>query len=187
MFKLFQLSILWRASISNEEIFAGVKLGPHEETIRNMILNNDPGRPYEYGCALYSSEGTKSLETIIWPPRRFRFAGLICYQFFFFGFEWIYIVSKRLTKIPRVESISEDGILEIFITPISREEFINCLKNREFTQIKQDIIEMERLNLVGLNPIIYIGVNQPNLKVIGIPRYDRLKRTIKDFQTQVGD
>jgi hypothetical protein len=130
LFKLFQLSILWRASISKDEMFADVFLGPYEEIIRNMILNNNPGKPYEFGCTLYSSEGTKSLKTLIWPPRRFRFAGITCYHFLIFGFEWIYIISKRFTKLPLMESLREDGSLEIFITPITREEFETELHDR---------------------------------------------------------
>ena len=36
-FKLFLLSILWRASISKRDFFSSVSLGPHEEIIRQMI------------------------------------------------------------------------------------------------------------------------------------------------------
>src|SRR5215208_423205 len=36
--KLFQLSILWRASVSQEKMFGQVDLGPrHEERIRSML------------------------------------------------------------------------------------------------------------------------------------------------------
>ena len=41
-FKLFLLSILWRASISKREFFRDVALGPYEEQVRQMILGGDP-------------------------------------------------------------------------------------------------------------------------------------------------
>ncbi len=41
-FKLFLLSILWKASISTRDIFREVNLGPYEDVIREMILNGDP-------------------------------------------------------------------------------------------------------------------------------------------------
>lgn len=41
-FKLFLLSILWKASISSRPFFKEVNLGPYEETIRQMILSGDP-------------------------------------------------------------------------------------------------------------------------------------------------
>jgi hypothetical protein len=40
-FKLFLLSILWKASISSRPFFKEVNLGPYEETIRKMILSGD--------------------------------------------------------------------------------------------------------------------------------------------------
>ena len=41
-FKLFLLSIVWRASISSRPFFREVNLGPYEETIRQMIISGDP-------------------------------------------------------------------------------------------------------------------------------------------------
>src|SRR5205807_8245068 len=53
-FKLFHLSILWRASVATREEFRDVKLGPqHEDAIRRMLLAGDPGPADRYrltGC-----------------------------------------------------------------------------------------------------------------------------------------
>ena len=54
MFKLFLLSILWRASISTLPIFKNVNLGIHEQVIRHKILNNNPGSAAEYPCAIFT-------------------------------------------------------------------------------------------------------------------------------------
>jgi len=53
-FKLFLLSILWRASISNLPIFRNVILGQHEQVIRGKILSNNPGSSVEYPCAIFT-------------------------------------------------------------------------------------------------------------------------------------
>jgi hypothetical protein len=51
-FKLFQLSLLWRMSVSAQDFFAEVDLGPHEEKLRVALLNDDPLQPGDYCCAL---------------------------------------------------------------------------------------------------------------------------------------
>lgn len=53
-FKLFLLSILWRASISNLPVFQRVKLGAHENIIKDRILSNNPGSSAEYPCAIFT-------------------------------------------------------------------------------------------------------------------------------------
>ncbi len=58
-FKLFLLSLLWRASISSLPIFKMVNLGPHEERIRQMIFNNSPDNSKHYPCVLASYRSVK--------------------------------------------------------------------------------------------------------------------------------
>src|SRR5580700_1257902 len=56
-FKLFQQSILWRASVSSLEFFRLVALGPHEERLRNMLLFEEPGTVDAFGCVvIFASE-----------------------------------------------------------------------------------------------------------------------------------
>ena len=51
--KLFQLSLLWRASEAKGELFTGVKLSSQDsERLRQMLLNNDPGKAHEYFCGM---------------------------------------------------------------------------------------------------------------------------------------
>ncbi len=45
--KLFNLSILFRASVSSLQSFRGVNLGAHEERIRQMLLSGDTGEIWE--------------------------------------------------------------------------------------------------------------------------------------------
>ena len=48
--KLFQLSILWRGSVSTNQMFANVNLGKHEERVRMMLAQENPGKAADYGC-----------------------------------------------------------------------------------------------------------------------------------------
>jgi hypothetical protein len=48
-FKLFQMSILWRAAVSSLDFFRLVTLGPHQEALREMLLSDDPGMPDRFG------------------------------------------------------------------------------------------------------------------------------------------
>ena len=51
-FKLFLLSILWRASISSREFFKNVNLGEHEELLRTKIYEGDPMNSQDYPCVI---------------------------------------------------------------------------------------------------------------------------------------
>ena len=53
-FKLFLLSLWWRASISSLPVFHDVNLGEHEEIIRKKLLIGDPGSAEEYPCAIFT-------------------------------------------------------------------------------------------------------------------------------------
>lgn len=50
--KLFFLSLLWRASISRRPEFHYIETGVHEEQLRQIILNGNPGLPDEFAVFL---------------------------------------------------------------------------------------------------------------------------------------
>jgi hypothetical protein len=61
-FKLFHLSILFRSSISSLPTFQEVTLGIHEERIRLMLLNENPGKSWEYpilACVVLNGENVE--------------------------------------------------------------------------------------------------------------------------------
>ena len=53
-FKLFHLSVLWRASVATRSPFDNISLGAHEETVRNMILTEDPALETAHRLAMRS-------------------------------------------------------------------------------------------------------------------------------------
>ena len=135
-FKLFQLSLLWRASVSKLKFFEGVSLGPHEEKIRQMLLNEDPGSKFIYPCffIMVLMEKNKVLDDFIYPPNTLRIEGHRTYRFIFGGGFWIYFVSSH-THILNSSKISEfflneEGRLLIPLRPANKIEFfINLAKD----------------------------------------------------------
>lgn len=99
-FKLFLLSMLWRASVSNLEQFRQVRLGHHhQERVRKMILAGEPGNEDDYGCFFVAiMVPNNHLRKFIILFDRFRARDHNCYRFFFGGFLCVFVISKH--KIP---------------------------------------------------------------------------------------
>jgi hypothetical protein len=49
--KLFYLSVLWRMSVATTPFFKDFSLPGHNEILRNLILNEDPGVVESFGCS----------------------------------------------------------------------------------------------------------------------------------------
>lgn len=97
--KLFQLSVLWRASVSKLPAFSQVALGPHEDRIRSMLLASDPGSSESYGCLMFTLMHDEELVTdLVVPPTWARLLGRKAYRFVFGGVVFLYVVSS--TPVP---------------------------------------------------------------------------------------
>ena len=96
LFRLFQLSVLWRASVSSHEFFKDVSLGSHEEALRRALIDEVPGPSERYGCVICAiiHEGAVQRDLVL-QPERVRFSGLHGYRFVFGGLVWIYVVSSH--------------------------------------------------------------------------------------------
>ena len=115
-FKLFQLSILWRAGVSGLQFFENVDLGPHEERIRHLLLNGNPGPPTAYGCMMFGLKFQgKALTDMMIQPRRFRLQGQVAYRFIFGGFLWAYLVSNQPLSAPFKEVFLQPSGSAIFL------------------------------------------------------------------------
>jgi len=132
-FKLYQMSILWRASVSKLPAFNDVQLGPHEERLRNMLLNSNPGEPYEFGCMMIIRRPfLKWSEQLISTLPLKRFDDHRVFRFFINGIIWSYFVSSHTYKIPNIESfISREGNLPFMVIPSSEYDklVLNATKN----------------------------------------------------------
>lgn len=131
-FKLFQLSILWRASVSNLDFFQGVQLGPHEESIRLMIKNENPGIQLKYPCifVMILMGNSNPVDAFIYQPEMLRIDGQRAYRFIFGGCFWLYFVSKHTNRISFPEYvIRENGTLFIPLKRSEETEFFRVLSS----------------------------------------------------------
>jgi hypothetical protein len=75
-FKLFQMSVLWRAGVSSLQFFEKVQLGKHSEVLRKHLLAADPGSPERYGCFMFGIRFARQAFTgIIMQPGKVHLAG----------------------------------------------------------------------------------------------------------------
>lgn len=125
-FKLFALSILWRAGVSDLTVFSQVKLGPHEEKLRIMILNDNPGTERQYPFILSPIIHENEVqEALIVAPTWTRLENHYAYRFVFGGIAWVFVVSGH--KAPKVVidvSINNQGELTMLPWELSDLRFI---------------------------------------------------------------
>ena len=119
LFKLFEMSLIWRSGVSKREELQKVHLGDfHEENLRKHIFSKDPGMSEDYGCMIIYTPGLDGIgRKIILPPVRMkkRLEGLISYKAFFAGFTWVFFISKQTHALPIKKEVflSEEGVLQI--------------------------------------------------------------------------
>jgi hypothetical protein len=94
-FKLFQLSILWRAAVATREFFSKVTLGPHAERLREMLLTEDPGEPWEYGCVTIGIHRQGAMVPIIVQPTPVKILESKGVRFTFGGYFWAYRIASH--------------------------------------------------------------------------------------------
>jgi hypothetical protein len=125
--KLFQLSILWRASEAKGEYFSAVRLSDeHRERLRTMLLANDPGKDDEYSCgmarmvvnsfaeSLLKAHGI-AIETGMFAPAAHTHPGWESFTFLMGGLGWFFCVSETgVPEIMRNGYMKESG--EFYLT-----------------------------------------------------------------------
>jgi hypothetical protein len=100
--RLFQLSLLWRAMISQKKEFDSVKFHPkHEKRIKEIIYNETLGEYYEYGCLMYLLvDKNKILNYVMVTPHKFNYKGFSGVAFTFGGFVWTMLVNSHMEQFP---------------------------------------------------------------------------------------
>ena len=137
-FKLFQMSLIWRASIANRQEVHKIDLGPHAERLREMLLEECPGECYEYGTILMLP--TASLDEItrefVYPPERIpgKIDGHTAYRAIFAELIWLFIVSNHSVELQDKNLfLSKDGRLPIRKVGEPAVEFLRKLA-RDFSK-----------------------------------------------------
>lgn len=124
-FKLFQLSILWRASVSSNLMFTNVNLGKHEQKVRTMLAQEDPGKYTEYGCFIVIVPNPQKIDKIIMPPMPERLFGHNGYRFMTSNLFWYYVVSSHpVQSAIKWLYLQEDSILRIWLASWNEQEIL---------------------------------------------------------------
>ena len=113
-FKLFHLSVLFRASATDRHEFDAVDLGDQQDEIRQMILREEPGLAWKYPiiCSAIEGEAGEVMDDFV-GAASILVRGHRGYLFTFCGCQWIYVVSRIAD--PKLEEIAltERGELPI--------------------------------------------------------------------------
>jgi len=132
-FKLFHLSILWRASVATLEEFRDVKLGPHEDNIRLMLLAGDPGPADRYRLRgfLIVRPGTRTvMRTMIGVPAPGKVAGHWVYAMIYGGCFWNVVVSRHGGVGLDDQTFSETGRLVLPAVDLTQLRNVSALASR---------------------------------------------------------
>ena len=99
--KIFFLTILWRASISKRPFFNEIKLGPHEEVIRKMILEENAGDVSGYPILFqtFINDSLMSRDIVGQPQKRKTIDGHTVYVFIIGGMIYTYFVNSKGHKL----------------------------------------------------------------------------------------
>lgn len=127
-FKLFLLSLLWRASISKRPFFDAVRLGPDEDKLRSMILCGEPGPATSFPCIITSYRKHKDIPSdLIVAPRKVILDQTTTYNFLANGLWYSY----RATESESIDwvleaALNEQGNMKIVHIPVNQaKEMLN--------------------------------------------------------------
>jgi len=139
-FKLFHLSILWRADVSGLAVFADVSLGRrHSEELRRRILEGDPGSPDIYpitGLALRNTNGSFKDDLMLLPGGS-NTGGHHIYIMLFGGVFWACAVSGHRQACPVPPSLQDDGSITLFVQEWTENSAVRNLAKQLQTHFKK--------------------------------------------------
>ena len=147
-FKLFLLSIIWRASVTNQPFFKEVSLGKeHEDRIAKMMLDGYPGEEDVYPITLIVPKGPIGKNLSIGQPYKNKTStNAVRYLFPIAEIIYIYHISKHgLEEINNLTAIKKNNTMKIIFWPISR---LNAFL--ELYQVKKQYAQKLRVyTLIG--------------------------------------
>lgn len=118
-FKLFHLSVLFRAGVSTLPTFSAVNLGPHTEKLRKLLLDCNPGEAWQYPIFGYAviHHRTKRLVQMVSCAEESRLGGRRCYGMMYGGVQWwIGVASDRNPEFEKV-ALRSDGKMPFTAMP----------------------------------------------------------------------
>lgn len=103
-FKLFHLSILWRASVATIDAFNTVSLGRYEGKLRQILLAGNPGPEDHYPMyaqVLLKGQTGQVAYGLVGKPQQSQFDRATVYYTAYAGCEWVVMVTENPTSKER--------------------------------------------------------------------------------------
>lgn len=118
-FKLFHLSVLFRAGVSTLPTFSEVSLGPHEERLRKMLLAKDAGDDTRYPVFGYAVVHHRSRRIVQMVSKAIvgRFGGRRCYGMMYGGVQWWVCVASDTNHDFQQVALRPDGMMPFAPVP----------------------------------------------------------------------
>ncbi len=114
LLKLFFLSLLWRASVSNHKFYRRISVGPYEEILRGMLLTEDPGTAEKFAVTLARFSDPQF--TGMLDPHAERYEGVNYCRFYLTGFvAYIKVDRRPPPSFLRDFVISEDSQITVIL------------------------------------------------------------------------
>jgi len=98
LLKLFFISVLWRASVSETSFYERIDLGPYEAQAKRLIAQRDPGLVYDFAVTLARFDHL--LGGTILDPHTDRLGGINYCRFYLGGYVAYIKVDKRRPPEP---------------------------------------------------------------------------------------
>lgn len=118
-FKLFHVSILWRASVCEHPIFDRADVMPMNDLLRQMLLSGVPGPVTLLPITASAlTDGGRIADPIVATPRWLRFPGHEAFAFVFCGCQWLYFITNEPAPALRSRQLDESGTMVIEPMPI---------------------------------------------------------------------
>ncbi len=107
-FKLFLLSILWRACISTRPAFSDAVVSFEDlENLRSMIFNNQPGNVYEYPIVFMTYLNDKGVPSdYIFSPLKGNHPDRPLITFLLGGFVFVFNITKKYPNLTDIIDIT---------------------------------------------------------------------------------
>ena len=95
--RLFGLSMLWRASVSSVRPFVDADLGEHENALRDALRKDDPGPRWFFPFLNYLVVLDRRVcKEIVAGPRETKWDGILAYEMIIGGVGWIFLIDDNL-------------------------------------------------------------------------------------------
>lgn len=146
--ELFQLSLLWRASVSTQRMFRHVKLGPYEEVLRKVLLAGSRVHPGDFSCTMEAivDRGSHLKELLMEvAPMKTHTDRSTLYPFVFGGYYTVFLARTGISNPPAEISLTENrlriGQIDVSVVPGLFDLFARASvqgKFRHFERAAQD-------------------------------------------------